>query len=119
MGSKYFRQEDRSEMCSSFFQGFLYTERIPLRMNEIKDLPFPDTLHLVNACLRGFRELYLKTGGFEVNDHMIGINSDAKVKVWMSEDFGSERPVDSVQRDERVMVCRILEIIDKNIDKRT
>lgn len=49
---------------------------------------------------------------------MIGINCDAKVKVWLSEDFGVDRPNDTVS-DERVMVQQILEIIDKNIDKRT
>ena len=63
--------------------------------------------------------MYLKTAGFEVNDHMIGINSDARVKVWMSEDFGADRPSNSGGKDERIMVCQILEIIDKNIDKRT
>ena len=86
-------------MCSTFFQGFVYTERIPLRMNEIKDLPFPDTLHLVNSCLRGFRDLYTKTGGFDVNEQMIGINCDAKVKVWMSYDFGSDRPFEEGRKD--------------------
>jgi hypothetical protein len=60
----------------------------------------------------------MKTGGFNVNEQMIGINCDAKVKVWLSEDFGANRPNDSVL-DERVIVQQILEIIDKNIDKRT
>lgn len=50
---------------------------------------------------------------------MIGINSEAKVKVWMNQDFGADRPIDSGKKDERLMTCQILEIIDKNIDKRT
>ena len=33
VSSKFFRHEDREEMCSTFFQGYIYTERIPLRMN--------------------------------------------------------------------------------------
>lgn len=82
-------------------------ERIPLRLNEIKDLPFPDSLHLLSSCLKGFKELYTKIGSFDVNDHMIGINSEAKVKVWLNADFGKGRNEDSInarREDERKMV---------------
>ena len=88
VASKFFKESNTSEICSTFYQGHVFTERIPLRLNEIKDLPYPDTLHLLNACLRGFKELYLKVGSFTVSEHMIGINYDAKVKVWANSDFG-------------------------------
>lgn len=80
-----------------------------MRLNEIKDLPFPDSIHLMNNCLRGFRELYHKTGSFEVSNHMIGINCEAKVKVWLNNDFGKSRSEEQIvegarQEDERRMV---------------
>ena len=60
------------------------------------------------------------TGGVRVNYKMIGVNSDAQVKVWMSDDFGRDRPdSEGTLIDERVMVSEVLEIIDKIVDRRT
>lgn len=42
----------------------------------------------MNASLLGFKELFDKVGSFSVTDHLIGINSEAKIKVWVNSDFG-------------------------------
>lgn len=122
VASKFFTEEKRAEICSTFYQGHMFTERIPLRLNEIKDIPFPDSLHLVNASLLGFRELFDKIGSFSVTDHLIGVNSEAKVKVWVNSDFG--KPTHEGGRlvrsdDEKIMVGEIIQVLDKIIDHRT
>ena len=67
VSSVFFKEEARQEMCSTFYYGSIFLERIPLRLNEIKDLPFPDSVHLIHNCLRGFRELYNRVGSFTVS----------------------------------------------------
>ena len=123
VATKFFIEEKRAEICSTFYQGHIFNERIPLRLNEIKDIPFPDSLHLVNASFLGFKELFDKVGSFSVNDHLIGINSEAKVKVWVNSDFGKPnyeggRLVVKLD-DEKIMVGEIIQVLDKIIDHRT
>lgn len=67
VSSLYFKQNTRQELCSTFYSGSLFLERIPLRLSEINDLPYPDNLHLANSCLRGFKELYDRVGSFTVS----------------------------------------------------
>ena len=52
---------------------------------------------------------------------MIGINAEAKVKVWIIGDFCREKLTDMevIRHDEAAMVVEILEIADKSIDHRT
>lgn len=53
---------------------------------------------------------------------MIGINSDARAKVWISQDFGREKLPDfegPPRDDQTTMVIEIMEVIDKVIDHRT
>ncbi len=49
-------------------------EKIPLRMSNIQDIPYPDVLHLLDACIRGYRQLSNKVGFFNVDEDQIGVN---------------------------------------------
>lgn len=53
-------------------------------MAEVGRVPFPDVLHLYHAAVRGFALLFQKVGYFEVNEQMLGVNADGKVKVWLN-----------------------------------
>ena len=63
------------DICSKHYQITLYLEHIPLRLSNIKDIPYPDSLHLIETCLKGFSLLYEKGGYFRVEEDLIGINS--------------------------------------------
>ena len=49
-------------------------ERIPLRLSNVKDIPFPDTLHLYDASINGYRQLKTAVGPFHMDEEQIGIN---------------------------------------------
>ncbi len=49
-------------------------EKIPLRMSNIQDIPYPDVLHLLDVCIRGYRQLSDKVGFFAVDEDQIGVN---------------------------------------------
>lgn len=55
---KYFTNGSKQEMCTTIYTGYLYAEKVALRLREINDIPFQDMLCLYNAVLRGFRALY-------------------------------------------------------------
>jgi hypothetical protein len=44
----------------------LYTERIPLKLSDIKDIPYPDNLYVLLASLDGFDRIVQKAGFFEI-----------------------------------------------------
>ena len=47
---------------------------MPLRLSNVKDIPFPDTLHLYDASINGYRQLQGVTGPFRIDEDQIGIN---------------------------------------------
>jgi hypothetical protein len=49
-------------------------ERIPLRLSNIEDIPFPDVLHLLDHCLQGFKVLSGVVGFFHVDEDQVGVN---------------------------------------------
>jgi hypothetical protein len=53
-------------MCSTFYKGSLLLEAIPFTLAKIKDIGFPDILHLYFQSIRGFGELFDRVGYFEV-----------------------------------------------------
>jgi hypothetical protein len=59
----------------------------------LEDIPFPDVLHLLDACLRGFRELSSLVGFFRVDEDQVGVNERGQVKVWLSTSFENSQLV--------------------------
>lgn len=54
VASKFFRERQTDELCSSFYETSMFIEFIGLRLSQFRDVTFPDCLHLYNACLHGF-----------------------------------------------------------------
>jgi hypothetical protein len=38
-------------------KGHLFIERIPHRLSEVKDIPYPDVLHIYKQAIKGFNIL--------------------------------------------------------------
>jgi hypothetical protein len=65
VASKFFREESQRDMCSTFYKGNVYLEHIPVRLNQINEIPYPDVLHVYHQAFRGFAKLFDKVGYFE------------------------------------------------------
>lgn len=66
VNTTYFVENLKREFCSTIYAGTLYTERIPLKLSEIKDIPYPDNLYILMSALEGFSVIYNKIGFFVV-----------------------------------------------------
>lgn len=42
-------------------------EKIPLRLSNVQDIPYPDLLHLYDTCIHGFGQLAQAVGFFTVD----------------------------------------------------
>lgn len=55
MSALYFEDaRGGSEFCTTKYQADLYLESIPIRLCNIKSIPFPDALHLYDQALNGY-----------------------------------------------------------------
>ena len=64
---------------------------MPLRLSNIQDIPYPDIIHLYDHCIHGFEQLSSVVGYFSVDEDQIGINEKGQVKVWLNNQFESNR----------------------------
>jgi hypothetical protein len=51
-------------MCTTIHTGYLYADKVDLRLKEINDIPFDDLMYMYMATLSGFKALYEKVGVF-------------------------------------------------------
>jgi hypothetical protein len=79
-------------MCGNQQVVKVLTERIPKRLSQIKKMAYPECLCLLIESLRGFEDLFLRAGSFELTDKMIGINSRGEPKVWLNENYAENHP---------------------------
>jgi hypothetical protein len=101
-------------MCSTFYKGNIYLERIPLRLQQLNEIPYPDVLHLYHQAFRGFAKLFDKVGYFEPIDSLICINQQRRVKIWLNENLASSIPetvFGDVERTEANMVRNVINTI--------
>ena len=104
--------------CASLYTGNVYTEWIPITLNNVAYVPFPDVLHLYKQSLDGTDTLSSAKGLFAINEEMIGINAEDVVKVYHSPDFAQVQPAIRVKEEED-MVRSIVDSIEKNTDMNT
>jgi hypothetical protein len=70
---------------------------------DIEHVPYPDYLHLFDACLKGFGQLARCAGYFLVDEGMIGINEQGMAKAWLNEDFSKSHPFGGQTTQENMM----------------
>ena len=61
-------------MCTTIYTGYLYVDKVDLRLKEINDIPFLDLLYMFKATLNGFKFLYEKVGYFDIQEEMVFIS---------------------------------------------
>lgn len=101
------------QVHSDNYLGKIFLEKIPVRLSNVKDIPFPDILHVYDSSLKGYSVLRDRTGNFHIDEDMIGINEHGAVKVWLNTAF--EKNLPNFQKNDNVaestMVNELLTII--------
>ena len=87
----------------------IMTEKFPLRLNELTELPLFKLLYLLKESIIGFERLYDKFGAFPITPRMIALNQQNKCKVWLNESFESN-DFANIPVEEHVMVRLIFKI---------
>lgn len=85
-------------------------ERTPLRLSNLKDIPYPDIFHLYDACIHGYQQLSKVVGYFAIDEDQIGINERGQAKVWLSNRFESNK-ISGVNVSESKMVGDMLNML--------
>ena len=87
-------------------------------MKKVKEIPYPDIIHLYSQAFQGFSQLYKQVGGFNVTEEMIGINNEVVGKVWLNSDFGTSLPdtFETVTIREIDMLYKLVDMIELNTD---
>ena len=110
-------EENPGELCSTTYYVRLYTERIPMRLVEIQDIPFPDNMYVMMAALDGFSKMAARVGAFEVHENMVGINKQGEVKIWLNDDLSKNFPEMGWDERYRVeMAEKVIKMVDENTD---
>lgn len=86
---KVYRAEydDNNDMCSNHKNITVYTEYIPYRLADTRNLTHEQGLYVLSEALRGFNRLYQQLGAFAVDETLIGFNQEGRAKVWHSPNF--------------------------------
>ena len=84
---KYLNEEHSKQLCAFTYHIKVYIERIPLRLSNITDIPFPENLFLLKEALKGLKILYEKVGGFRISEDMFCMSDEGIVKVWLNPDL--------------------------------
>ena len=82
MAALYFQEKGSEDFCVSRTVAHIYLEKIPVRLNDLRDLPNGDAIHCYDQCLQGFAQFAELYGCFRVRPEYIGVNEKGVVKVW-------------------------------------
>lgn len=93
-------------------------EKIPIRLCDLHDIPFPDALHLYDQALTGYYDLARFMGCFPVESDYIGINERGVVKVWAGAKWARIDVKGGVISQED-MVRGLVECLEEAIDKQS
>ena len=111
-------QQTTRDLCSVNYFVKVYTDRIPIKLTEIADIPYPDNLYVLLSCLDGFGRIAEYMGCFDVSENMIGVNTQGEVKVWLNDNLSLIRPdFGFSEKHRRSMIQKIVDIVDDNTDK--
>jgi hypothetical protein len=90
---KYIKGFTRSFICQAGTpKNHIFIEHIPLRLSQITDIPFPENLYLLKACLKGFYYIFLHIHVLEIKEDHICLTEEGRVKVWMNSNLAKHAP---------------------------
>ena len=96
--------------------GNIFVEQIPLRLSNMEDIPYPDSLHLYDATIHGFEQLAAVAMPFRIDEDQIGVNGKGQVKVWCNTAFENSQILGQMC-PEAVMVTDLVEVLLSNVDQ--
>lgn len=73
----------------------IYTEHIPLRLEEMYSIHFQNMIKIIYRSLIGFQILFEKFGYFTIDSSLIGVNQEGFSKCWLNKKFNDMRPKQS------------------------
>ena len=76
-------------MCKAEPSIEVFTEYIPYRLSDTRNLNNGQALYVLSEALAGFHELYYRFGPFTITDDHIGFNDQGDAKVWLSPNFAT------------------------------
>jgi hypothetical protein len=79
--------ETNSDFCSNYKNILVFTEYIPYRLIDTRNLSHEQGLYVLSESLLGFHELFSHLGAFPVDHTLIGFNKDGQVRVWLTANF--------------------------------
>ena len=99
----------------------VFTERIPITLNDISKMPLNSALLLLQQVFISFNVLFKEVGFFDVAENMIGFDTKCLPKVWLSSCWGNNEPLANTMLSgnlthlEGIMVKRIFELVESHI----
>ena len=100
-----------NSLCTNDKNITVYSEYIPYRLSETRNLNHGQGLYVLNESLIGFHELYHRFGPFPVTEDHIGFNQDGETKVWLNQNFATNH----LERDSILLMATTN---PKNFDER-
>lgn len=85
-------REVARHICQGVERLRVKTERIPVRLSEVSNLPASEGLYILHEALIGYKVIYEHDGGININDDMVGFTPEGRVKVWLNENFAKNLP---------------------------
>lgn len=86
----YARRVTSLALCSENDQYEVWTERVPWRLHDLKDIPLEECLFLAIEAIYGFVLLQQYGKQFVVDSGCIGITPRGKVRVWTNKYFATD-----------------------------
>jgi hypothetical protein len=106
--------------CAGYQQLRIFTERIPLRLCDLRHLPLKYTIYIIKEAIIGFKAIFSHFGYLPISDNLIGFNSYSKVRVWVNSNFASNVPHTSYSikqtcgKDESKMTSQLFESVENH-----
>lgn len=92
MNAFHYEPLKNSSMCSTVRGAIVYIQHIPIRLSDVTDIPFDESLYILKTSLLGFEKLYNESGYFQVMEEHVGIDKEGHVKVWLNADLSKNYP---------------------------
>lgn len=124
VNTRFIRQQPSQELCSSSYSARVYVEHVRVRLSEISDIPFPDSLYVLMECFEGYGRIYEHSKYFQVEESQVCVDQQGNLKVWVNADLSVNYPpsqafADYRQKGQEEMVDAIVAIVASNTDPET
>lgn len=86
------QKQDSKYLCSGMDFLRVRTERIPVRLSELKNVPLNESLYILQEALIGFKTICEKAGPVRITNELVCFDTEGRVKVWLNEHLAKNTP---------------------------